>query len=324
MPLPNWTKASKKEHEKGVDEDAQYQSLLQDELELNPGKADCAVNSPSRTPMYLILGSTLLLIISTVLFSLSFYIVAFSAEKNCEDELSRHTAYYSPALESMMPHWGPRLWAQHVLESNESIWRQPPSDNVDAAWNRVTDVAMLQITREQLLRLGKDPRNAVHTPLEWVNVNEDERYLAIIDGMHLLHCLNSMRKSLYHNYHHYFPDGYPSSFGAHLSHCQETLAHWLMCQPSIEFISFGWYQRREPPFPDFDITRKCVDFERILDWQNENRIEGLTKPMFDALRPPEEGVRRTAPVMYDEILDHAWDEILDSAEERMWSDEGFV
>ncbi|KAI0415494.1 hypothetical protein F5X98DRAFT_365166 [Xylaria grammica] len=260
--------------------------------------------------------------------SLSFYLFnifpLLRTRRICHDYihqgLTENAIFEAPALESMAPQWAPQLSAQHPLEFNESIWRQSPSDAVDRAWGRITDVAMLEITREQLLKLGKDPETSVHTPPSWIGNSskyDDDRYIAIIDGMHLLHCLNSMRKSLYHNYQHYFPDGYPSSYGAHLSHCQETLTHWLMCQPSMEFVSFGWYQKREPPFPDFDIMRKCVDFEQILDWQNEHRLEGLTKPMFDALRPPDGMPRRTAPVMYDEILGHTWDEILDSAERHM-------
>ncbi|KAI1170222.1 hypothetical protein F4777DRAFT_595353 [Nemania sp. FL0916] len=277
----------------------------------------------SRAAVCLIIGNVLLFAASVCLFSLSFLAARPSSGQECEIELSRHTSYFSPALDSMTPHWGPRTTAQHPLEANESIWRQNPSDAVDIAWGRITDVAMLEITRDQLLKLGKDPGSAVNTPPEWIDdsgsssqPNED-RYIAIIDGMHLLHCLNSMRKSLYHNYQHYFPNGYPPSYGAHLSHCQEKLAQWLMCQPSMEFVSFGWYEKREPPFPDFDVTRKCVDFEQILDWQNEHRIEGLTKPMFDALRPPNGTRRRVAPVMYDEILGRTWDGLLDEAEWRM-------
>ncbi|KAI0416090.1 hypothetical protein F5X98DRAFT_388366 [Xylaria grammica] len=278
--------------------------------------------APSKAPKYLLVANVLLLTVSACLFSASFYILKFNPGRDCEAELSRHTSFFSPALDSMMPQWTPQLSSEKPLESNESVWRQSPSDAVDLAWERVTDVGMLEITREQLLKLGKDPSSSVHAAPEWSGRDEgsedgDERYLAIIDGVHLMHCLNSMRKSLYHNYHYYFPNGYPPSYGAHLSHCQEMIADWLMCQPSIEFVSFGWYERRDPPFPDFDITHKCVDYEQILEWQNQHRIKGLTKLMFDALRPEDGVTRRTSTVMYDEILDHRWDEILEAAEHHM-------
>ncbi|KAI0546783.1 hypothetical protein F4679DRAFT_598439 [Xylaria curta] len=320
MPLVFWKGASE-DQELQLSEAHEYKSLSQDEASSTESKSGGSMISHSKVPKYVIVGNTLLFIVSACLLGSAFYVARSHSAPDCETELSRHTSFFSPALDTVMPQWGPQLHAQHPLESNESIWRQSPSDAVDQAWGRITDVAMLEITRDQVLKLGKDPTSSVRTPPEWIDGEQNEdRYLAIVDGMHLLHCLNSMRKSLYHNYHHYFPDGYPSSYGAHLSHCQETLALWLMCQPSIEFVSFGWYEKREPPFPDFDITRKCVNFEQLLDWQNEHRIEGLTKPMFDALRPPDDLKRRVAPVMYDEILGHTWDEVLDSAERLTFHD----
>ncbi|KAJ3577338.1 hypothetical protein NPX13_g3229 [Xylaria arbuscula] len=212
-----------------------------------------------------------------------------------------------PALDNFMPQWGPQLNKQLPLDANGSIMRQNPSEEVNQYWSHVTDVGMLEISREQTSKTWKKTRTT--------RFDDDERYIAIIDGVHLLHCFNAMRKSLFHNYPIYFPDGYPESYGAHLSHCQETLAHWLMCQPSLEFITFGWYEKREPPFPDFDVMRKCVDFGQILDWQDEHRIKNLTKPMFDALRPDPSLPRREAPIMYDEILGHTWDGFFDMTEE---------
>ncbi|KAI1345563.1 hypothetical protein F5Y01DRAFT_323067 [Xylaria sp. FL0043] len=273
----------------------------------------------SKIPKYLLAANTLLLIISACLFSASFYIVKKQSSLDYETEISRYTSFSSPILDSMVPQWNTRVSPAYPLGSNESIWRQPPSDAVDLAWERVTNIGVLEITQDQLLKLGKDPASAVRSLPEWSGRSEDdnERYMAIIDGVHLMHCFNSMRKSLYFNYHHYYPEGHPPSYGAHLSHCQDMLAHWLMCQPSIELVSFGWYERRDPPFPDFDITHKCIDYEQLLDWQNEHRLKGLTKAMFGALRPDEDVPRMAPTVLYDEILNHTWDKFLDSAERRV-------
>ncbi|KAI8955034.1 hypothetical protein F4801DRAFT_603558 [Xylaria longipes] len=321
MPLTDWKKTGEAEIP-GPEAQPKYKKLPQDEVTSNQNDADRTVLSQPKWAKLLILGNALLFILSASLLSVGSYLVVSSSGRNCEAEISRHTSIYSPALDSMTPRWAPQLTVQHILESNESIWRQSPSDEVDLEWERVTDVAILEITRDQLIKLGKDPVSAVRTPPEWISSGEsregdDERYPAIIDGMHLLHCFNSMRKSLYHNYKFYYPNGHPPSYGAHLSHCQEMLARWLMCQPSMEFVSFGWYERRDAPFPDFDITHKCVDFEQILDWQKKQRIQGLTKPMFDAHRADDGVPKRTSPVMNDEILDHTWDEVLESAERRI-------
>ncbi|KAI1150057.1 hypothetical protein F4825DRAFT_428118 [Nemania diffusa] len=49
----------------------------------------------------------------------------------------------------------------------------------------------------------------------------------------------------------------------------------------------------------------------------KNTAARLTKPMFDALRRPNGVLRRSASVMYDEILDGRWDDILGSAEDGL-------
>ncbi|KAI1365977.1 hypothetical protein F5Y08DRAFT_302722 [Xylaria arbuscula] len=324
MPLTVWKKTSKDGDLPENEEHPLYQKLMQDEgPEGDDSKShETLMAAQSKVPKYIFFASALLLILSGGFFASACYILKMSSGKTFDTQLSGHTSYFSPLLDTMMPQWGLRDSPGHPLSSNESIWRQSPSDAVDDAWDHVTDVGMLEITRAQLLRLGKDPVSSVHTRTDYssstsANDDNEDGYFAIIDGVHLLHCLNSMRKSLYHNYHHYFPNGYPRAYGAHLSHCQEMLAQWLMCQPSIEFVSFGWYEKRDAPFPDFDITRKCIDYDQILDWQDEHRIKGLTKAIFDEMRPAEAVPRRTSTIMYDEILQHTWDEILDSAEYRM-------
>ncbi|KAI0191016.1 hypothetical protein EV127DRAFT_493887 [Xylaria flabelliformis] len=323
MPLANW-KTGEDECLEAPEAQLKYNKLPQDEVESNQDDAGRAVLSQLKWARLLFLGSALLFVLSAGLSSVSFYIILSHSHsgRDCEAEISRHTSFFSPALDNMTPQWSPRLTTQHLLESNESIYRQIPSHDVDIEWNRISDTAVVEITRDQLIRLGKDPATAVKTPPELLSSNkswqdDDERYLAVIDGMHMLHCLDSMRRSLYHNYHFYYPEGHPPYYGVHLSHCQEMLARWLMCQPSMEFITFGWFEGRDPPFPDFDITHKCVDFEQILDWQDKQRLRGLTNPVFDAYRPPDGVLRRTTPVIYDEYLNHTWDEILGSTERRI-------
>ncbi|KAI0509200.1 hypothetical protein F5B22DRAFT_649248 [Xylaria bambusicola] len=314
MPSFTWKKTSKHENTMAAEGIPSYKELLQDEAESNredPDQDPTTLLARPKVSNYFIIGNVLLLLVSLGLFLGSFFFFKYGLRQSEN----------SPALDTMMPQWGPQLNKQLPLDANGSITRQNPSEEVNQYWSHVTDVGMLEISRAQLLKLGKSPDNSVRTPASWLDGAEDsfdegdERYIAIIDGIHLLHCFNAMRKSLFHNYPIYFPDGYPASYGAHLSHCQETLAHWLMCQPSLEFITFGWYEKREPPFPDFDVTRKCVDFGQILDWQDEHRIKNLTKPMFDALRPDPSMPRRKAPIMYDEILGNTWDEYFDMTED---------
>lgn len=210
----------------------------------------------------------------------------------------------APPIDSLTPKWGLKEFVTAPIWSNDSIFRQDPSSAVDTAWDRVADLAVIPLTRDEVLELGKSPSSALTAPSVW-GVG-DETYLGQIDGVHLLHCLNAMRKSLHYNFAYYYPQGHSAAYRAHLSHCQEALAQWLMCQPSIELITFNWVDKHKTPFPDFDITRKCWDFERLLAWQDERRVQSVNSATWKALRKPVDVVAKSSPLLNDETLEHVW------------------
>lgn len=187
------------------------------------------------------------------------------------------------------------------LHSKESIYRQSPSTKVDAAWDRIATPGVLVITPEEVRNLGKEPNSVAKAPESWGHGSNG--HLAHLDGVHLLHCLNSMRKSLYYNFHHYHPDGITKAYFVHLSHCQEALAQHLMCKPSVELITYTWVKDRVPTFPDFDITRKCWNFELLLDWQERNRVKDEhTEKWREELQPGPDVVRLPFPILAQEVL----------------------
>ncbi len=165
-------------------------------------------------------------------------------------------------------------------------------------WNRVADLGVIGLTQEQLIKLGKDPITSTKAPPSW-GIG-DGAYIAQFDGIHLMHCLNSMRQALKQNFDYYHPHGIGIAFSAHLAHCQEALAKWLMCQPSMELLTFGWVEKHDTPFPDFDITRKCWDFEQLLEWQDEHRVQSINSEMWKALRAPKGVPLKLSPILNDE------------------------
>jgi hypothetical protein len=210
----------------------------------------------------------------------------------------------APPIDTLTPRWGLQDVATHPIDSDESVFRQDPSDAVDTAWDRVADLGVIPLTYGQVTGLRKDPSSVLKAPPEW-HVGDDT-YLGQLDGVHLLHCLNSMRKSLHHNFPHYHPNGVSAAYRAHLSHCQESLAKWLMCQPSLELITFAWVAKHAKPFPDFDITRKCWDFDQLLAWQDKYRLQSVNSEVWNALRMPEEVVPRPSPLLNEEVLNNTW------------------
>jgi hypothetical protein len=127
---------------------------------------------------------------------------------------------------------------------NESVYRLPPSPEIDAAWCRISDIGTHVISSKEVHRLGKDSNKAIRVPTSWGYGND--AHIAMLDGIHLVHCLNSMRNSRHINfdYHHLDPVGLECV--PHLTHCVKALVEYLMCKPSFEMLTHrlvGWKGR---------------------------------------------------------------------------------
>ncbi|KFY02194.1 hypothetical protein O988_02328 [Pseudogymnoascus sp. VKM F-3808] len=157
-----------------------------------------------------------------------------------------------------------------------SIYRQPPSPEVDAAWNRIQTRNPIPISLSDLLALGKDPSDTAKFP-ESFGFGPDA-YIGKIDVFHQIHCLNMLRMSLRPNFDYYygsrFPPGVPTNklHNLHLGHCLHILLENLMCSGNVDIYTHYWMDAQKHAFPDFNINHKCRDFDAILAWQEENSI----------------------------------------------------
>ncbi|KAJ4299925.1 hypothetical protein N0V90_005172 [Kalmusia sp. IMI 367209] len=156
-----------------------------------------------------------------------------------------------------------------------SIYRADPSPSVDAAWDRIAYSPIHAISHTDILAMGKDPAYSVRFPEHWGYGTD--KYMGIINGQHLLHCVNMLRK--YAHYDYYFLDQWgpmskmPPKHAAHRSHCIGAIADALRCQMSVEMHTYVWMEGQEQaPFPDFNVKRKCMDHEVLLDWQNRTAV----------------------------------------------------
>lgn len=71
-----------------------------------------------------------------------------------------------------------------------TIFRQPPSPEVDAAWHRIANVRPIALTREYVLKVGKDPAQVSKWPGSF-GFGPDS-YICRIDLFHQIHCLDSL------------------------------------------------------------------------------------------------------------------------------------
>lgn len=173
--------------------------------------------------------------------------------------------------------------------SPKNIFRQPPSPEVDAAWDRIQTRDPVPISRDTILELGKDPDNAAKFPESFGF--GPEAYIGKVDVFHQIHCLNTLRMNLRNNFAYYYGDKFPGDmptdpfYDLHVSHCVNALLENLMCTGNVDMYTHFWMDAQVHAFPDFNIDHKCRDFDAILAWQEENAV-----PLEEAskVRPPDD------------------------------------
>ncbi|KAI1859090.1 hypothetical protein JX265_010567 [Neoarthrinium moseri] len=170
-------------------------------------------------------------------------------------------------------------YADHSPAPNASdprhIYRLDPSPEVDAAWTRIaTADGIYPMSASDVVRAGKDPEMAVDAPESW-GFPPGKTKMMGIEGLHLLHCLNAVRKSLITTYDYYWGSEYgfapPAVFVRHLNHCVDMLRQHLMCHADLEPFTFNWRVGQTKPYADFGIQKTCVDFDYLLNWAERHK-----------------------------------------------------
>lgn len=173
-----------------------------------------------------------------------------------------------------------------------TIYKADPSPEVDAAWETISETPLLALSREQIIKLGKDPEYAVRIPKEFgkpciastrtqqeyitdtaMIAYGEEMYVGAMDGQHLIHCLNQLRKLAHYDYYYQSRWGdmsnMPALDASHRSHCIGLLLDALKCQPNVNVATFNWMEGINYPYPDFKTQRKCQNTDQLFQWIKE-------------------------------------------------------
>ncbi|VUC21311.1 unnamed protein product, partial [Clonostachys rosea] len=200
-----------------------------------------------------------------------------------------HTTSWSPLLQDV-----PITYESHTFDGsfmNENIYRQQGSPEVDAAWDALgVNYRAGIISKEDGLASGLDSSF----------VQRADKYgggfLVNVEGMHHLHCLNLLRKSLYFNYEHYKLLGHHAFkneepiLRRHVTHCLDTIRQVMMCNVDTAVLGQVWADPNKPTaFPDFNTKHVCKNYESVRKW-----AEGIQAPPHDQvpddyLEPPTSG-----------------------------------
>lgn len=146
-----------------------------------------------------------------------------------------------------------------------------PDPAVDAAWQKLELIQSFPITADDVRKLGKDPEVTVKFPIDY-GYGEDA-YVAQLDIFHQMHCLNLLRHIAWGEFDR---DGktakkpYTELHWMHVSHCTEIVAENLLCNANLDVLTFNWVETQDLPFSDFNLRKKCTNFDAIVAWQDAN------------------------------------------------------
>ncbi|KAG5912832.1 hypothetical protein E4U53_005132 [Claviceps sorghi] len=177
-----------------------------------------------------------------------------------------------------------------ALRDNSSIWRQPPSPEVDAAWDYISTEGyeVITITASDVLKSGKNPATTIRAPPSWARGKD--AYVAQIEVFHQIHCLNELRKEMYYDYYYQTPPD--ELHRSHKSHCLHMLLQSLMCTADVGVVTHNWVHNEHVPepktrlMPDFNVVKKCADFDGLLAWARGAAVQDLKHRFLDLVYVP--------------------------------------
>jgi len=217
---------------------------------------------------------------------------------------------YSPILDDMeIPIVDQQVQGELFPGPNPLIGRMEPSPATDALWQDFEIQPSVVLSREQIIKMGKDPEKTAKYPDEDFGFG-NEAYMAGMDIFHQLHCFDSIRKEAFKDYYFdgekYHMEGYGPNFGKpkrqhteiwwlHLRHCTDIIVQALMCNANTDLYTLTWLETQQRPFPDFSVNKKCVDWDAIIRWRDEHKLD-----VFKAgsVRKPEGGDQTKMGDMY--------------------------
>ncbi|KAK4611990.1 hypothetical protein CLAFUW4_12669 [Fulvia fulva] len=197
------------------------------------------------------------------------------------------------------------LTGEELWSNGSNPYRQDPSPAVDDAWHKLSHPKYMLVTEEELIKMGKPIEPVVRWP------DEPDKFLMHLNGPHVMHCLDVLRRNAYHNFPHYHKDDETLNaiHWTHWGHCLEIIRQELHCRPSMHLNSMVWQEGQEVFYPDFHTQKRCVrwdDLEEMLS----RRIIPFEDMLYAAKHylKPDDAVQRHTPAEGWEVIDrnHEW------------------
>ncbi|KAI1368171.1 hypothetical protein F5Y08DRAFT_335944 [Xylaria arbuscula] len=156
---------------------------------------------------------------------------------------------------------------QVVFSSAFGIERSPfqgePSEANDKLWTGLYDFGITRISTEEA-------RPMVNKTLPVAD--SQGGYIIQLAVFHQLHCLNMLRKGIYHGVDMSNTDDLKGI--EHLDHCIDMLRQSIMCHSDISPTTFTRTSLGKPMQVVAEVAHTCRSFSKIQQWAWNRRIKG--------------------------------------------------
>ncbi|KAK4550828.1 hypothetical protein LTR36_000408 [Oleoguttula mirabilis] len=143
------------------------------------------------------------------------------------------------------------------------------NSEVDVAWDELAEDRYFLLSDEEARRAyGSDTSG--YPPAKYWNVHHGG-YVAGLDVLHTLHCLNHLRTTLYP---HVYPQD-PQNGVMHAAHCIDHLRQLAMCYSDLTPIPTQWFDGIGQNYINSSQVHTCRNFWDVRDWATE-RFNGST------------------------------------------------
>ncbi|CAD6444379.1 4caf3544-55f1-43c9-a686-2f3867f19e4f [Sclerotinia trifoliorum] len=168
--------------------------------------------------------------------------------------------------------------------NRSSPYKGPPSPEVDALWDEVTELGTMSISEDVFQHLNAS-KHAVKLPSSLGGGR-----LAVFETIHQIHCVQALWQAAYPEYYTKqtkFKISHPKDWYNHLDHCADMLRQKLMCDADTAFITYNWMKGYRSPSPNFNVQHECRDFNAILEYARDNQVdkENSERIDFNRLKP---------------------------------------
>ncbi|KAF2715326.1 hypothetical protein K504DRAFT_457500 [Pleomassaria siparia CBS 279.74] len=188
----------------------------------------------------------------------------------------------------------------HGNLEHPSPFKGPPSKAVDEAWDAIAPLGVMSISDEVYRGLNASKHAAEVPP------KAGGGYMAVFEGIHLVHCVRSLWETTYPSYYtaqHKMSVEQPGEWHAHLDHCADLLRQKLMCDADANLVTYNWIKHHYAPKPNFNVQHQCRNYERLLSVAAKQKVDGSQFAKGWILRPEDRPVADFVEPPYDPDAD---------------------